>query len=243
MSGHSKWAQIKHKKASTDAKRGREFSKLVREITVAAKTSGTSEDSNPRLRAAIERARSVGLPKDNIERALAKASGGENDVKLEEFLYEATAPHGLFMLVEGITDNRNRTLAEIKKILLENNGKLADPGSIIWNFTKIGIIELSLADQPKGAEDVEDAIIESGAQNMERFGNIWMVETKFEEYELVRKELERRRIKIKSSGHEYKAGSAVSLTAEEKSSIEPLLDLLTEQDDVQEVYTNLQERS
>lgn len=242
MSGHSKWAQIKHKKASTDAKRGQEFSKLVREITIAAKTGGPKEDSNPRLRAAIERARSIGLPKDNIERAIARAGGGGNDIKLEEFLYEATAPHGLFLLIEGITDSRNRTLVEIKKILTERGAKLANPGSVLWNFEKIGTLEISMSDnQGKNLEYIENSVIDSGARDILSMDEIQVVETKFEECESVRKTLEKHGIKVNTTGHDYKARSTVIPEPAVISSIEPLLDALMEQDDVQEVYTNLKE--
>ena len=242
MSGHSKWAQIKHKKASVDAKRGREFSKFIQEIMVAARTGGPNEDANPRLRAAIERARSLGLPKDNIERAVARATGSGDDTKLEEFLYEATAPNGLFVLIEGITDNKNRTLAEIKKILTGGNAKLADPGSVLWNFEKIGSFEVSRADNPgKNPEHIENSIIESGAQDMLSLDETWIVETKFEECESVRKALEGRGVKINTAGHDYKARATVMLEAAAKKSFEQLLDSLTGLDDVQEVYTNLHE--
>lgn len=242
MSGHSKWAQIKHKKASTDAKRGREFSKLVREIMVAVRTGGPNEDANPRLRTAIERARSVGLPKDNIERAITRTGGGGDDEKLEEFLYEATAPNGLFMLIEGITDNKNRTLAEIKKILTNGGAKLADQGSILWNFEKNGTLEVSVSNNPeKNPEYIENAIIESGAKDMLSLNETWIIETKFEECESVRKALEKRGVKINTAGHDYKARATVTPELTAKKSIEPILNALMEHDDVQEVYTNLHE--
>lgn len=148
MSGHSRWSQVKHKKAITDAKKGNLFSKMVREITIAAKTGSSAiagrnakagapnPEANIRLKAAIERARSIGLPKDNIERAVAKASGQGDGAELSEFLYEASAPGGVAMLIEGITDNKNRTLNEIKHLLSKHDARLADPGSILWNFEK-----------------------------------------------------------------------------------------------------------
>ena len=139
MSGHSKWKQIKHKKAITDAKKGTAFSKMVREITIAAKTGEPNPDANIRLKASIERARVIGLPKENIDRAIAKASGYENDrdgPELFEFLYEATAPGGIAMLIEGITDNKNRTVNEIKHLLTTHEARLADPGSVLWSFEK-----------------------------------------------------------------------------------------------------------
>lgn len=137
MSGHNKWAQIKHKKAITDAKKGASFSKMVREITIAAKTGDPNPEMNIRLKAAIERARALGLPKDNIERAVAKATGQGDGSELFEFLYEATAPGGVAMLIEGITDNKNRTFNEIKHLLNIHDARLADPGSLLWAFEKI----------------------------------------------------------------------------------------------------------
>lgn len=242
MSGHSKWAQIKHKKASTDAKRGWEFSKLVREIAVAARVSGPSENSNPRLRAAVERAHSIGLPKDNIERAIARATGEGEGAKLEEFLYEATAPHGLFILMEGITDSKNRTLAEIKRILADGGAKLVDPGSVLWNFERVGTLEISQTDNTeKQREEIENAIIESGVRDVTLLDGAWNAETKFEEREAVRNALEAQGLKIKNPGHDYKARLTVSLDPTAQTSIESLLDALIEHDDVQEVYTNLKE--
>ncbi|MDP3710433.1 MAG: YebC/PmpR family DNA-binding transcriptional regulator [bacterium] len=138
MSGHSKWSQIKHKKSSTDAKKGQLFSKLVKEITVAAKVGGANPDNNARLRSAIERGKSLGLPKDNIERALQRTSGAEAGIDLQEFTYEILGPGGVFMIVTGITDNKNRSLAEIKKILGMFSAKLTNPGSLIWNFERDG---------------------------------------------------------------------------------------------------------
>ncbi len=136
MSGHSRWSQVKHKKAITDAKKGQLFSKLVREITVAACSGGPNPESNPGLRAALARARSIGLPKDSIERAVARALGTEGDALLQEFLYEATAPGGLMILTEGITDNKNRSLSGVKQILAKHGAKLVPQNSLLWNFEK-----------------------------------------------------------------------------------------------------------
>ncbi|MBI2640963.1 MAG: YebC/PmpR family DNA-binding transcriptional regulator [Candidatus Sungbacteria bacterium] len=180
MSGHSKWAQIKHKKAVTDAKKGQLFSKMVREITIAAKEGGPNPESNPRLRAAQDRARALGLPKDNMERAILRASGAGADMALQEFLYEAAAPGGVMILIEGITDNKNRTLAEIKKILSERDVKLVPQNSLLWNFKKV-----------------------------------WT-----------------------GDGKDYLPNTSIDIPASEREKLTLLLDKLSEQDDVQEVYTN-----
>lgn len=134
MSGHSKWSTIKHKKALTDAKKGKVFSKTAHMITLAAR-KGENPDMNPDLRLAIEKAKEVNMPKDNIEKAIKRGSGVEQK-KLEEFLYEAYGPEGVAILIEGITDNKNRTSQEIKHLLGQNNSKMADPGSVLWMFDK-----------------------------------------------------------------------------------------------------------
>lgn len=137
MAGHSKWKQIQHKKALTDAKRGQLFSKLTKEIIVAAREGGINPQTNFRLKAALERARSFGMPKENIERSLEKLSGDNTKDKLHEFLYEVIGPGGVHVLVDGITDNTNRALAEIKQILTKHAAKQVTPNSLLWNFDKV----------------------------------------------------------------------------------------------------------
>lgn len=240
MSGHSKWAQIKHKKATTDAKRGQLFSKMVKEITVAARSGGLTPETNSRLKTAIERARAIGLPKENMERAISRASGGEDAPSLQEFLYEAMAPHGVYIIIEGITDNKNRTLAEIKHILSECGGRLAEQGSLIWNFEKIGLIKIFLEENSvKTGEEIELAIIESGAKDFQKKDDFFEVETEFQEIEKIRKELEKREIKIKEVGYDYRSKSFLGLSDQEKITTEIITEKLFEHDDVQEIYTNI----
>lgn len=240
MSGHSKWSQVKHKKALTDAKKGQAFSKMVREITIAAKTGGSSPDSNARLRSAIERAKSIGLPKENVERAISKASGVDSENALQEFVYEASAPGGIAIIIEGTTNNKNRTLSEIKHLLSECGGKLAEQGSLLWNFKKVGIIEIAGdTDSKKTADETELALIEAGAEDLKQNGSGWLVETEFTRLEKVRRNLEERGFKINGVLHYYKPGAVVELTGNTKEKIEKLLDKLALHDDVQEIYTNL----
>jgi len=242
MSGHSKWTQIKHKKGATDAKRGQLFSKLVKEITIAAREGGVNPDANARLRSAMERARSEGLPKDNMERALARASSGKNDGnELFEFLYEAAAPGGIAILIEGITDNKNRSLNEIRHMLSEQGARLAEQGSLIWNFEKIGVLAIEkqeTSNMRKSQDAVELAIIESGARDFQEEDGAWIIETSFGERELVRERLAAAGIVVRESGHDYKAQRPVDVPPELAPKIETLLDTLLGQDDVQEVYTN-----
>jgi len=208
---------------------------------VAARMGGPSPETNARLRAAIERAKSQGLPKENTERAIARAVGGGDTSSLQEFLCEVIAPYGAALLIEGITDNKNRSLAEIKHILAEKEAKLAQPGSLIWSFEKIGTIEISETDnQSQTKEGLELSIIDAGANDFKKNG-AWLVETNFAELEKVRQELEKRGVKINEVGHDYKPKNALLLSPEQKKEIEPLLDKLLEHDDVQEVYTNFTE--
>lgn len=240
MSGHSKWAQIKHKKAITDAKRGRLFSKIMREILVAARSGGPNPDMNPRLRAAIERARSLGLPKDNIERGVERASGSESAEVMEEFLYEAVGPSNASILIEGITDNRNRSFNEIRRMLQDYHAKIAEPRSLSWNFEKMGMIEVAREENKTQTPDaVELAIVESGALDFDATDYGWMMETKFLDQERVRHALEERGIAVRALSHDYQAKNLITVTPEDQQRIDALSDALCERDDVQDVYTNI----
>lgn len=239
MSGHSKWAQIKHKKAITDAKKGKLFSKALREIAVATKIGGANHDTNPRLKSGIERARSYGVPKDNIERAILRASGGGNDVALSEFLYEATLPQGLALLIEGITDNKNRPLAEIKHILSEYGGRLADPGSVLWNFEKVGTLEIVPSENKKEGEELALLAVEAGAKDFTLLDDALFVETVFLEREEVHRSLEIKGITVRESGHDYRSRNPIQIEKSAKEALDQTLETLLDQDDVQEIYTNI----
>ncbi|MFY9463187.1 MAG: YebC/PmpR family DNA-binding transcriptional regulator [Candidatus Sungiibacteriota bacterium] len=240
MSGHSKWSQIKHKKGTADAKRGQVFSKLVKEITIAAREAGANPDANPRLRAACERARAEGLPKDNMDRAIARAAGKGEGAELFEFLYEATSPGGIALLIEGITDNKNRSVNEIKYLLGEHGARLAEPGSIIWNFEKIGVI--ICASMPDASQEVNEfAIIESGARDFTMDGNegVWLIETSFNAREGAADALKQSGFTIRETRYVFKSKSPITPDAAIAPKIEALLDALIEHDDVQEIYTNI----
>lgn len=239
MAGHSKWKQIKHRKSVTDAKKGLLFSKLAREIMVAAREGGPHSEANARLRQAVERAQIQGLPKDNIERAVNRAAGTEEEKTLQEFLYEAAAPGGVTIIIEGITDNKNRTTAEIKHLLNEHGAKLAESGSLIWGFEKIGLIELAEeTNAGKKQEEIEMSIIESEARDFRHRNGAWLIETDFTKLEKVRQKLEATGLKIKETHHDYKARSPLELPPENQEGLEKLLDELSLHNDVQEIYTN-----
>ena len=238
MSGHSKWKQIKHKKASTDAKRGQLFSKLVREIMVASKTGGSDPETNLNLRSTIERARSQGLPKGNIERAIEKTKSLGEANSLQEFLLEAMAPERALILIKGITDNKNRSLAELKHLLANYGARPADPGSLLWNFEKVGT--LTIPESTKTTGEYELSIIEAGAKDIFFADSLWIVETLFEDRDRVRKNLEKQGISIREAGMDYKPKNPLWISEEKTTALEPLLEALSDHDDVQDVYTNVQ---
>lgn len=252
MSGHSKWTQIKHKKAITDAKKGKLFSKVSREITVAAKSGGINPETNSRLRAAVERARSLEMPKDNIERAIQKTGGSGEETSLHEFIYEALGPGGAQIVIEGITDNKNRTLSEIKQILLARGAKLADQGSVLWNFEKAGVLKISESENSsKNRDEIETKIIDSGAGDFESespdaggnvvpeaTGGVWLVYTSFSDLENVRKNLEKSGIRIQESGYEFIPKNKTEITPENEDALDKILEELSGQDDVQRVCAN-----
>ncbi len=242
MSGHSHAKTIKHQKELTDKKRGQMFSKVTRLISVAAKEGGTNPETNSKLRMAIEQARTANMPAENIERAIKKASGGLAEEKLEEFLFEAYGPEGVAVIVEGITDNKNRTLGEIKQILNQYNGKLVSGGSVKWLFERKGCITIDPKEQSlniKKKEDWEMLSIEAGAQDIYWHDDLLDVYTKIEELEKVKKILEEKGVKIKSSSLDWTAKEEISLSEGAKTTCQKLFEALDENDSVQEIYSNL----
>lgn len=240
MAGHSKWAQIKHKKAIADAKKGKLFSKLIREIMVASRIGAPSSDANPRLRTAVERARAMGLPKDTIERAIERATGGTDATTLHEFIYEASATGGVAIIIEGITDNTNRTIAEIKHILADENAKLAEPGSLLWNFEKRGIVVATHEDNPqKTEEELELAFIDAGADDISTVDQECIAQTHFSKREEIRKKLEERDIRVRETRYSYIPQNSITISPEHTRTLETLLEKLLDHDDVQNVYTNV----
>ncbi|OGZ95887.1 MAG: hypothetical protein A2847_01915 [Candidatus Sungbacteria bacterium RIFCSPHIGHO2_01_FULL_50_25] len=239
MSGHSKWAQIKHKKATTDQKRGILFSKIAREITVAARAGSVDPATNQRLRAAIERARSFGIPKENVERAIERASGAAGAESLHEFLCEALGPKGILVIIEGITDNKNRSLAEIRLVLSRHGARPADPGSILWNFEKRGSFEADLSvTKGPALDDIELAIIDAGATDIKKDDSCWVIESTPSQIEGVRSALASRGIAAKETAFVYHAKTSASPSPESEKMLHDLVEALEGLDDVQNVYTN-----
>lgn len=234
MSGHSHFATIKHKKGIADAKRGKEFSKMARIITVTTKEKGGDPDTNSGLRMAIDSAKKINMPKENIERAIKKGTGelvGEN---LEELTLEAYGPEKTAIIIECITDNKNRTLGEVKKILGQYNGKLANEGSVCWMFTKLGMIVVETTNK----EEVENEAIDAGAEDLEWHNNTLYIYTSPEELFNVKKNIEAKNIEIESSSLAWIAKDKIEVTKIE--SIEKLFNALDDSDDVLNIYSNIQ---
>jgi YebC/PmpR family DNA-binding regulatory protein len=243
MSGHSHFSSIKHKKAIEDQKRGQVFSKLARMISVAAQGGG-DPNSNPKLRQALDEAKKADMPRDNIDRAIKRGIGELEGAKsLEEISYEAFLPGGVAVVIEGITDNKNRSLAEIKHILQKNGGKLAEAGSVKWLFEQKGIISLSLNNQgeTKTKEELEMTVIEAGAENLEwgEDDQILEVYTKPEQLEEVRKYLEEKGIQSDNASLGWLPKEPLTLEKKEKEASERIFGELDENDAVQDIYSNL----
>ena len=242
MSGHSHWAGIKYKKGLADLKRGQAFSKLAREIEIAAREGG-DPDFNPKLRVAIEKAKSLRMPTENIERAIKRGTGELKAEKLEEFLFEAYGPGGIAIIIEGITDNKNRALGEIKQVLSENGGKLVGEGQVKWMFERKGCIALRIPNleelRIKSKEELELLAIEAGAQDLYWHDEILDVYTKIEDLDKVKGNLEEKGIKIESTSLDWVAKEEIETDEKTKENCQKLFEALDELDSVQEIYSNL----
>ena len=236
MAGHSKWANIKHRKGAQDAKRGKVFTKIIKEITVAARLSGGDLEANPRLRRAVSNARSNNMPQDNIFRAIKKGTGELEGVNYEEMIYEAYGPFGIAIYMEVITDNKNRTVSELRHILNKNNGSLAEPGSVSWMFRRVGMIILvsNLPDENTLLND----ILESGAKDFEINDNEAYVSTEQSELMVVKENLEKRGYNIKSSELIMSPNSLQSVDTENADKVLNLMEIIDNHDDVNQVYSN-----
>jgi len=242
MAGHSHWASIKHKKAIADEKRSKIFSKFARMITIAAREKGGDPEKNPQLRMIIERAKEFNMPQENIERAIKRGTGELKGSKLERLLLEGIGPGGVALLIEAITDNKNRTLAEIRHLLEKFGGKLAS-GGVKWQFEQKGVIQIDFEDQKeefKDKEKLELLAIEAGAEDLKTKKEGIEVYTLPQELDKVKRKLEENGVKIEKAGLEWVAKEEMSLANEEaKRKLEELFKVLDEHDDVQEIYSNL----
>ncbi|MDR2597357.1 MAG: YebC/PmpR family DNA-binding transcriptional regulator [Treponema sp.] len=237
MSGHSKWATIKHAKGAADAKRGQMFTKLIKEISIAARMGGGSLDGNPRLRTAVLKARAANMPKDNIDRAIKKGTGELEGVNYEELVYEAYAPGGVAIFIEVLTDNKNRVAADIRNILTRAGGQLATSGSVSRLFKRLGVITL---DGEKYTEDtVMEAALDGGAEDVSASDGIVEVTCAPEDFENVLNALNGRNFETMSAQISMVADAEVSLDNDGIAKALRLIDKLEENDDVQNVYSNI----
>lgn len=239
MSGHSKWATIKRKKAAIDAKRGQIFTKLVKEITVAARQGGGDPDANPRLRMAVLAAKDANMPSDNIDRAIKKGTGELPGQVYVEVTYEGYGAGGVAILVEGLTDNKNRTSPEVRNIFAKKNGNLGENGCVAWMFNKIGLIVIP---QSAVAEDkLFDIIVEAGADDLKKEGDMFEICMEITQFEAVKEALQSHGISWEVAELTRKPSSTVQITEEgEARALLNLIEDLEDHDDVQHVYANFE---
>ena len=235
MAGHSKWKNIKHAKAATDAKRGAIFTKLIREITVAAKSGGGDPGGNPRLRTAIDAARAQSMPKDNIDRAIKKGTGELEGVEYTEITYEAYGPGGVALMIQALTDNPTRTVADIRAKLTRNGGNLGTSGSVAFLFDRKGRIYLPAA----GDEDaMMEVALDCGASDFSNDDGTFAITTELTELHAVKEALEGKGLKIAEAKLEWMPQSTVHVTGDDAKALVKLLDVLEDLDDVQNVEGN-----
>ncbi|MBL50948.1 MAG: YebC/PmpR family DNA-binding transcriptional regulator [Candidatus Marinimicrobia bacterium] len=237
MAGHSKWANIKHRKGAQDAKRGKIFTKIIKEITIAARLNGGDVDSNPRLRKAVSNAKSSNMPADKIERAIKKGTGELEGVTYEEITYEGYGPGGMALMMDVITDNKNRSVAEVRHIFSKFGGNLGENGSVSWMFEKKGQIILN---SDSGDEDVIfEAALEAGADDFESDDNIYAIFTDPTGLMEIRDSLENSGYKIRSTEIEMIPKTLQKLDGKEAETAMKLMDALDENDDISKLYSNL----
>ena len=239
MSGHSHWATIKHKKAATDAKRGKVFSKVAKQIYVAARQGGGDPEMNPALRMLLDKARVAGLGKDNIKRAIARATGqGADGVQIEELTYEGYGPGGVALLITAATDNRNRTSSEVRRVLDKRGGKMASSGAVAWMFKFKGEITVKREDAEEDA--LMELALEGGAEDFEAGEEFYVITTAPEDFGAVCKALEEKSIANESAEMTYVAENSVELAVDKARKTIQLMSELEDQDDVNNVYTNFE---
>ena len=236
MSGHSKWHSIRHKKAIVDAKRGKIFTKLIKEVTVSARLGGGDIEANPRLRSAVQAAKDSNMPQENIKRAIMKGTGELPGVNYESVTYEGYGPGGVAVFVECLTDNKNRTVADIRHSFAKYGGNLGETGSVNWMFNRKGYISIS-----KGAaseDDLLDIVLEAGAEDLQSEDDSYQVYTSFEQFEAVRKALEAAQVELSVSELTMVPSTEVNLEGKVAARMLKLMEMLEDHDDVQHAYAN-----
>jgi YebC/PmpR family DNA-binding regulatory protein len=236
MSGHSKWSTIKRKKGAADAKRGKIFTKLIKEITIAAREGGGDPGANPRLRLAIDNAKAANMPADNIERAIKKATGELEGVTYHELMYEGYGPGGVAMLIEVATDNKNRSVAEVRHLLSKYNGSMGENGSVAWMFDRKGIVTLPIKN--KTEDEIMDIVLEAGAEDLHTEEDFFEVQTDLESFEPVRKALVAADLQIENASLQWIAKNTININGEDAEKVMKIIEAMEDSEDVQNVYSN-----
>lgn len=236
MSGHSKWSTIKHKKAKVDAERGKAFTRLIKDITLAAREGGGDETSNPRLRTAIAAARAANMPTTNVERAIKKGTGDLPGVTYEEGLLEGYGPGGVAIYIEVLTDNRNRTVAEVRHILSKHGGSLAESGAVSWMFEKKGLI--TVPGEGLDEDELLMIVMDAGAEDLTTEEEFFEITSSIDDLEKVRSALESNGVKVESCGLTQYPKNTVKVEGKDAEHLLKILDFLEDHDDVQQVYSN-----
>jgi len=236
MSGHSKWASIKHKKAATDVKRGKLFTKVIKMITVAARNGGRDINTNPALRLAMQKAKEANMPQDNIERAIKKGTGELPGMSYESVLYEGYGPGGVAFFVEALTDNKNRTTSEVRTIFSKSGGNLAGSGSVSWIFEKKGFFVINKSEISE--DKLMSLVLDAGAEDLSEEGEVYEVKSQPQDYEKVKKVMEHEKVNMESSELTMIPKSTVKITGEKAKQALKLVEQLEDNDDVQNVYAN-----
>ena len=239
MSGHSKWSTIKHKKAAKDAKRGKIFTKLIKEITVSARMGGGDLNANPRLRTVVLTARQNSMPADNIERAIKKGTGELEGVSYEEMTYEGYGPGGVAILVQTLTDNKTRTVADVRSILAKHGGNMGAAGSVAYMFTKRGFIAIDRKADGLDEDKVMEVSLEAGAEDVREAGDMLEIVTAPEAFSDVREALEKAAVPVASAEVTMLPASTVNVSGHSAQTLLKLLEALEDHDDVQSVASNM----
>lgn len=236
MAGHNKWSQIKHKKAKEDGKKSKIYTKIIKEITMTARENGGNPDLNPRLRLLLEKAREANMPIENAIRAIKKGTGELPGAQYEEYTYEGYAPHGIAVMIDAITDNKNRTIAEFRRLFSENNGSLGESGTVSWMFEKFGAVNAT----GKITEDeLLEHLIEFDIKDIQIHDNSFTVYCDIRALESVKNAIEKAGLKIENSGLEWIAKNTLELSESQSDKVLEFLSKVQDHDDVENVYTNL----
>ena len=236
MSGHSKWSTIKHKKGAADAKRGKIFTKVIKEITVAARIGGGDVDGNPRLRLAVQKAKEVNMPQENLIRAIKKGTGELEGVQYQEISYEGYGPGGVAIFMEVMTDNKNRTIGELRAILDKNGGNMGENGCVAWIFEKKGTITIMISE--KDEEELLELVMDAGGDDLQTVDDYYEITTSVESFESVRKAIENSGLKVQSAQLTRIPQNTVNVEEKNCKSLLRLMDMLEDHDDIQKLYSN-----